>query len=720
MMINNHNPETQIPVAQAQIMVVEDELILAEDIRSNLTALGYSVPDAAVSGEEAIHQADEIRPDLVLMDIKLQGKMDGIEAAEQIRVRFDIPVIYLTAFSDAATLQRAKITEPFGYIIKPAETRELHATIEMALYRRRLESKLKESEHWLDTTLRSIGDGVIATDDVGRVVFMNPVAEELTGWKQAEAAGRDLAEVFRIVNETTGETVENPATRVLQEGVAAGLANHTLLISKDGAKIPIDDSGAPIRADDGTISGVVLTFRDITERRRSEEALRKSEEKHRALIENLSEMILIIDKDGVNVWNSPAVRQYGMEPEDAIGINMRDYTHPDDRDRVDKTLKYAIEHPGEIVTLEGLKVIPDDGREIFLDDTFVYLPDTPGINGLVVTCHDITERKQAEEALKESESLYRTLVETSTDGIVLTDFDGKYIFANKRHRTLLGYDSSIELVGKNGFDFIAPEYKQAAKKTLQRLIDEKYVDGIVFEVVKKDGGRRITEFSATVISDEDGKPVSIMCLMRDITERKQAEDALRESEERYRLLIETSPDAITVTDLSGKLIMANQRNAELHGCERAEELLGLDAFELIAPADRQRAMENTRKTLETGGIKNIEYTMLRRDGTPFSAEISASALVDSAGKPTAFLGVVRDITERKQAEEALRESEEKHRTYIENAPDGIFIADSSGGYVDANQAACRMTGYSRAELLNMSIPELASPESPPKTLAVFN
>lgn len=137
--------------------------------------------------------------------------------------------------------------------------------------------------------------------------------------------------------------------------------------------------------------------RDITERKMAELALRRSDEKHRALIENLSEMILILDKDGVNRWNSPAVRQYGMEPEDAIGINAREYTHPDDLGRVDKALKYVVEHPGEVVTVEELKAVADDGRIIFLDDTFVYLPDTPGINGIVLTCRDVSARKQAEE-----------------------------------------------------------------------------------------------------------------------------------------------------------------------------------------------------------------------------------------------------------------------------------------------------------------------------------
>ncbi|MCJ7813181.1 response regulator, partial [bacterium] len=169
---------------KVSILVVEDERIVAEDIRGSLRNIGYSVSAIVSSGEEAIIQMERVRPDIILMDIVIQGEMSGIQTAEVIRSRFDIPIVYLTAYADEETLEKAKITEPFGYILKPYNDRELYSTIEMALYKHSMEKKLKESEVWFSTTLKSIGDGLIATDKKGKIMFMNPVAETLTGWKQ--------------------------------------------------------------------------------------------------------------------------------------------------------------------------------------------------------------------------------------------------------------------------------------------------------------------------------------------------------------------------------------------------------------------------------------------------------------------------------------------------------------------------------------------------------
>ncbi|MCS6865258.1 MAG: response regulator [Gemmataceae bacterium] len=256
-----------------KILIVEDELIIAADIAARLHRLGYTVVGQTDQAQEAVRLVGELHPDLVLMDIRLHGEGDGITAADTIRRQYFVPVVYLTAHADEATLQRAKVTEPFGYVLKPFAERELRTVIEMALYRHAAERRLQESERRFATTLRSIGDAVVATDAAGRVTFLNPVAEQLTGWKLDDAKGKPLSEIFRIVNEETRKPVENPVEKVLATGRIVGLANSTVLISRDGREYPIDDCAAPIHDDAGQVTGVVLVFRDVTEERRREAEL---------------------------------------------------------------------------------------------------------------------------------------------------------------------------------------------------------------------------------------------------------------------------------------------------------------------------------------------------------------------------------------------------------------------------------------------------------------
>lgn len=258
-------------MARAHIMVVEDDRVVALAIQNKLEKFGYSVPVVVPSGEEAIKAAEETILDLVLMDIMLEGEMDGVDTAEEIRTSFHIPVVYLTAHSDEATLQRAKITEPLGYVLKPFGDRELHTAIEIALYKHKLEKQLKESEQWLSTTLNSIGDAVIATDGNGSILFMNPVAEARTAWTQQEALGKNVSKVLNLINEQSRKRIEDPVKKAQSEGVVIDLTNHPILIANNGAEMPIDMNIAPIKYNSGDSTGVVLVFRDITERKRAEE-----------------------------------------------------------------------------------------------------------------------------------------------------------------------------------------------------------------------------------------------------------------------------------------------------------------------------------------------------------------------------------------------------------------------------------------------------------------
>jgi len=390
-------------MTKAQILVVEDEHVVAEDIKESLQILGYAVSAIAYSKDEAVEKAQETNPDLVLMDIVLKGETSGLEAAGIIRSRFDIPVVYLTAYADEKTLERAKITEAFGYIIKPFKDRELHTAIEMALYKHKMERRLKEREEWLSTTLASIGDAVIATDMKGRIIFMNPVARFLTGCEQEDATGIPLKEIFKIVNEKTRKPVEDPVEKVLSEGIIVGLANHTILIAKDETERPIDDSGAPIRDDKGNVMGVVLVFRDVSERRKTEHALRQSEERYRTLFEDSRDAIYITAREGMFVdANQSMLDLFGYSREEMIGLNARKiYVNSDDRNIFQK----EIEQTGSVKEYE-VKFCKKDGTKMdCLLTSSVRQDDDGSILGYQGVIHDITERKCIEAQLQQAQKL---------------------------------------------------------------------------------------------------------------------------------------------------------------------------------------------------------------------------------------------------------------------------------------------------------------------------
>ena len=253
------------------IMIVEDEEIVAADIRMSVLKRGYFVCAMASSGKEAIEKAGLFRPDLILMDIILKGSMTGIEAATQIKDLYKIPVIYLTAFGEDDIMQQAKLAEPYGYILKPFQDRELHIAIEIALYKKQAEARIQKVERWLANVLKSVGDAVITSDNDGRITYMNTVAEELTHWKQEEALGKKLTEILHMKDMDLGNLEKHLVESVITEGLIINLIEDRLLVARNGIELSISDSVAPLRTEDGETSGSVLIFRDISERKRLEE-----------------------------------------------------------------------------------------------------------------------------------------------------------------------------------------------------------------------------------------------------------------------------------------------------------------------------------------------------------------------------------------------------------------------------------------------------------------
>jgi len=281
----------------SRVLIVEDEGIVALDLQRRLVTLGYDVPRIATSHDDALMAINEIIPDIVLMDINISGEIDGIDTAAKI----ETPVIYLTAYSEENTLERAKATKPYGFLLKPFSERELHATIQMAIERHGVEVRLKNNEEQLaiayanlevgkreienraaelfrekqrlEVTLNSIGDGVITTDQHGNVTYLNPVAEKKTGWSLTDACGQSASRVLVLVDEETREINPSPIESVLRSGKISGLSNHSVLVGRHGVEVSIEDSAAPMLDRDNNIMGVVLVFHDVSDARRLSEEM---------------------------------------------------------------------------------------------------------------------------------------------------------------------------------------------------------------------------------------------------------------------------------------------------------------------------------------------------------------------------------------------------------------------------------------------------------------
>lgn len=483
------------------------------------------LPEAeAALGKKGIFEGEDYRGVKVLADLRpvpgsdwfMVAKVDASEILAEMRYRAGIAILFVTFL----ILLAAAVTS-LGY-------RQQQARLYRSLYKS--EKEQREAQEELHTTLYSIGDAVITTDKRGQVKVMNPVAERLTGWSEAEARGKPLAEVFHIINEETRTDAEDPVQRVLREGIVVGLANHTVLVSRDGREIPIADAGAPVRDESGVITGVVLVFRDQTKERQAQEALRASEEKYRILHEFAGEPIFTYYTDlKLMELNKAACDYIGGVRKELLGKDIFELgiLHPDDLDRATVSIQKILSR-AKSLAVDKLRFKGKHG----LYGTF-QVTATPVLrNGEIVAitnvCRDVTLEEQLYSALEASEKRYKFLFNAGNDaqfvyGLTTDTKPEKFVEVNDLACTMTGY-SREELLGLTPLDLIVPEEIEQVYKSQQILSEKKHR---VFErtLITKEGGRIPCEISSHLF-ELNGVP-TVLAIVRDITERKKAEEDLR-------------------------------------------------------------------------------------------------------------------------------------------------------------------------------------------------
>lgn len=615
---------------------------------------------------------------------------------------------------------------------------------------RRAEFAAREARASLETTLKSIGDAVISTDAAGRVVFMNPVAERLTGWALDDARGRSLAEVFPIVNEQTRETVESPVEKVLREGRVVGLANHTLLLARDGREVPIDDSGAPIRDAHGRTTGVVLVFHDITERRAAESALRESEGRFRVLADTAPVMIWMSDPEQSSFYfNKPWLDFTGLTLEQMTGDGWAECIHPEDIEAssADYSAAFAAREPFKTET----RVRRHDGEHRWvLTHGVPRYSHSGAFLGYIGSSIDIHERKRAEEErarlslMVERERLRLRNLVGDVPGVVweawgAPDESGQRIdFVSDHVEKMLGYTVDEWLSTPNFWlSIVHPEDRERAAAEALAIFESRAVGVSRFRWTAKDGGVIHVEASSTVMLDERGEPAGMRGVTMDITERTRSELSTQ-------FLLEVNETLSRSSDVAGMMNAIAGRVGEFYGVDHCafvefdknaqtanirydwrRNAGGLDYTGVYAMADF--TTEELRRTFISGRpivVVDVATDPRTSHGVERYAQLGIGSFLNTPyvrdGDLKFALGVyreepyawdedeirlLRDLTarvwtsiERRRAEEALAENRELLETVANNATLALLIMDAGQQCVYMNPAAERLTGYTLEEV----------------------
>lgn len=687
------------------ILIVEDEAVLAKDLSRTLSLFDYEVMGPVSTGEEALKIVRECRPNLVLLDITLRGHLDGIETASRIRSRFDIPVVFLTAFTERDVFERAKQTQPYGYLSKPVGYPELRSTIDTALHKHEADRKVRESEAKYRALVERIPAVTYsaALDEASTTLFVSPQIETLLGLSEDDyAADSDMWRKRLHPDDRQRVMAELSASR--QSG--SDFFSEYRMIAKDGTVVWFRDEANVVKDDHGRplfLQGVML---DITHQKQTEEAF----------VENLTMVESILEKaaDGICVchnidkapfvkfthWNPRMTEITGYTVDEINQLGWYQTVYPDPATRERAIDRMSRMRGGDDIVSEEWIITSKEGRSIPVSISTSVLKEAGGQVHVLAIVQAISVRKEAENLLRESEDRFRTLSEATFEAIFLSDrgiCTGQNLTAEK----MFGYTTQ-EAIGRSGTEWIAPEYRDLVQKNMLSGHEDPY-EAVA---LRKNGTTFPCEIQGKTL-DYEGKTIRVTAL-RDISQRKIAEEASRLNEKRFRELVELLPQPVFEMDTGARITFVGFRGFELFGYSREDLDKGIWAPQLLVESDRDRAVENLRLVFAGEQLHPQEYTALRKDGTTFPIVIYSAPILEGDAIIGAR-GIAVDITERKEVEERWRSSVEEYRHLVAHAGQGILIAQD-GKIKFVNPMCLKYTGLQEDQLLEMPFLDLVHPE----------
>ncbi len=627
-------------MSKIKILLVEHDTSEAEELRCTLEYLGYDVPYIVSTGQQAVKQVLKNFPDLILMKICSIGEIDSIEAASQIK-KLNIPIIYLTLPSEKSLIERTKQTEPYGYLIKPYDSNQLKYTIELALYKNKMEIKLKESEKRCSELVNNSMEGIYITNMKGDITFANNAMVKIFDFESLEDLKRKkLSKLYKNPNDWD---------ILIQKLQNDGSFSHMEIemVSNNGKPITVLLSSY---IGDDSISGMIM---DITKRKKIEEELKEREEKYRKVFNNANDMISlnIMEDNGLPgkfiEINEVGVKRLGYTRDEFLNMKPSDIVDHKNRAGM-STIAQKLNRNGkaefEITHLSknGKKIPVEVNNHLF---------ELNGQKVALAISRDITERKKTERALEDSEERFRMLFERSSAVMTLMDPDsGDFIDVNPSATHFYGYSKDeLKNMNINQINQLSPEQISKAtdiarKKGSNFIIPQKLANGEI---------RTIEGFNSPI--EFKGKTI-IFSIIIDITQRKEMEDALRESEEKYRTLFDEDPYFNMILGKDGTILDLNKTITQLMGLSK-EDIIGKNFSEIeTIPKEDMGEYDTKIKNLLIGGfVEPFESRFMDMNGNISWVLIHLKTIMDK-GNILYILAIGGDITKRKIAENEIKSS----------------------------------------------------------------
>ena len=564
----------------------------------------------------------------------------------------------------------------------------LEGSIQDITERKQVEEGLRASEEKYRLLVNNLEHILAVYDLQGKIIFMNNAGTRNFGLKPEDVVGRSMSELFP----DTVDLFLERARQVANSGQGLEVEDELELPQGKGW---FRSNIQPVRNPEGKITAVQAISYDISERKRTQLALEESEAQFREVVERANDFIIIIQDEQIQYANPQALEAFGYSLEEVSGTSLLNYVHPDEQEKLID--RYRRRLAGENVpNLYESALVNRDGSRINVEVSGGLIKYKGRPANLVIV-RDITERKASEQALRESEEKYRDLVNNIAEVIFVCEPYGTVSFISPVVEHILGYEVQ-DITGRNFAEFIHPDDLPQAEDCHNRVLNgEETVEE--FRVIAKSAQTRWIRAS-TRPGKREGEVLNAYGVLMDITEARQAADELRQSQEHLQAIMESARDGIVMINSQGHVLVMNKAMTELTGYSK-EELIGEEVLRFVMPPDRDLVQQDINATAKENTLLPLtSYRLIAKDGQILDIEASNGLIRDTCGKPAGLVGIIRDVTERKQWEEALGRSEQRYRELIENANEAIIVAqDGMLKYV--NPKTIEMTGYSYEEMTSM-------------------